>query len=443
MAENPLIVGGGTLLIPGAHPRVLVDHGMLVDGDVIVEIGDTETLRRSHPGAEFVDVRGRLLMPGLVNAHTHLYGSLARGIALKDAPPSNFVENLKRLWWRLDRALDGEDVYQSARVGLLDAMRCGITCLIDHHSSPSCVTGSLDIVARAYEEIGLRGVLAFEVSDRDGPSVRDQGIEENVRFIRKTSGHRTLRGTFGLHASFTLEASTLDAAVEAAAAFDTGFHLHVAEDMADQVRTQEVCGKRVIERLHGHGITGPKSLFAHCIHIDDSEIEILRQSGTRVVHNPESNLNNGVGFARTGEMLERGIVLGLGTDGYTQNLGVQARLALVVPKLLAGDPRAAVDPLSMLFRYNPAIASSFFDLPVGTIEVGAAADLITVDYAPPTPMTPENLMGHFVFGITNAPVSDLICAGRILMRDGEILSADSEKIRSEASRRARDLWERF
>jgi putative selenium metabolism protein SsnA len=443
MAQNQLIVGGGLLVTFGENPKILEGAAVFIEGDMMKTVGKADDLRTANPDAEFLDASGKLIMPGLVNAHSHLYGSLARGITMKDAPPANFVENLERLWWRLDKALDEDDVYESALVGLMDAARCGITCLVDHHASPSCVKGSLDIVARAYEEIGMRGVLAYEVSDRDGPGVRDRGIEENVRFIEKARNHRKLRGTFGLHASFTLEESTLQAAKEASGDEDPGFHLHVAEDRADQDRTQSMSGKRVVERLHEHGITGPKSLFAHCIHLTDHELDLLRDSGTRAVHNPESNLNNAVGFARTGEMLKRGIVLGLGTDGYTQNLGVQARLALVVPKLISGDPRGSGDPMRMLFRNNPTIASTFFGRSIGTIEEGAGADLIVVDYDPPTPLTADNFLGHFIFGISNARVSSVICGGNVILKDGEILTVDSEKITSEARGRTERLWERF
>jgi putative selenium metabolism protein SsnA len=443
MAKNQLIVGGGLLVTLGENPRVMEDGAVLIEGDTMKTVRKTGELRTANPDAEFLDASGKLVMPGLINAHTHLYGSLARGIALKDAPPTNFVENLERLWWRLDKALNEDDVYYSALVGLMDAVRCGVTCLVDHHASPSCVEGSLDVVARAYEEIGIRGILAYEVSDRDGPDVRDQGIEENVRFIQKARSHPRLRGTFGLHASFTLEENTLRAAKEASNALDPGFHLHVAEDRADQDRTQKMSGKRVVERLHDAGLTGPKSLFAHCIHLNDREFDLLRDSGTRAVHNPESNLNNAVGFARTGEMLERGIVLGLGTDGYTQNLGLQARLALVVPKLISDDPRASGDPMQMLFRNNPAVASSFFGRPIGTIEEGAAADLIVMDYDPPTPLTVDNFLGHLIFGISNAHVSSVICGGHVLLKDGKFTTVDEETITSEARNRAERLWERF
>ena len=241
--------------------RVLQDGGVYLRGDEIIAVGESQRLLAQYPDAERWDAQGKLLMPGMICAHTHFYGAFARGMYIPGEPAKDFPEILRKLWWPLDRALDLDGVQSSAEVCLVDAIRNGTTTLIDHHASQTAIDGSLDAIAAAVGASGLRSVLCYEVTDRDGPAAAAAGIRENVRFasaVRRSPSDARVASTFGLHASMTLSDETL----EACRAESQRFHVHVAEHPADAWDSQNRSGRRTVERLHSFDITGPESIFA-------------------------------------------------------------------------------------------------------------------------------------------------------------------------------------
>jgi putative selenium metabolism protein SsnA len=390
-------------------------------------------------GKDVIDAKGKLLMPALINCHTHLYSTLARGIALPGRAPRNFTEILQKLWWRLDRALNEEDVYYSALVGLIDAAKCGVGTLVDHHSSPNACAGSLDRIDQAFREVGLRGVLCYETSDRNGPMQALEGIRENIRFIdraqRAPRGDGLVAATFGLHASFTLTDETLRRAVEVNQSLRAGFHIHVAEDG---------CDAGAVKRLRDLGVLDEQCLAAHCVHVSAADMGTLARRRVNVVHNPQSNCNNAVGAARLLELVRRGVLVGLGSDGYSPRMFEEFKAAFHIQKLQARDPRVAyAEAYAAAFLNNRTIVRKLWGMEIGRIETGARADLILVDYYPPTPLHSGNLFGHILFGIANAPVDSLIVNGRYVLRDSQCVTVDDRRIAEKAAARARSLWERF
>jgi putative selenium metabolism protein SsnA len=441
-----LLVGNGHLI---THDKALplVEDGCVVirDGQ-IVEIGTTAALLEIYPAERFVDARGGLILPGLINAHMHLYSTFARGMALKDDAPDNFVEILERLWWRLDKVLTLEDVYLSALVAMIDCIRNGSTTIFDHHSSPGAISGSLFRIAEAARLTGLRSCLCYEVTDRDGAEVAKQSIEENRAFLEscKQSNDSLLRGLFGLHASFTLSDQTLSHCSRAAAELDAGFHVHVAEAASDVAQCQREHGKRVVERFHDWGILGKKTIAAHCVHVDDREIGLLHSSQTNVIHNPESNMGNAVGCAPVLKMIERGVRVGLGSDAYTCDMFESLKVANLLAKHQTGQPRAGwAEPPAMLFCQNADIASNCFGRTVGKLIPGACADVIVVDYDPPTPLTATNINSHLLFGVSGRSVRTTIIGGRIVMQDRELLGLDEAATLANAREASARLWQRF
>ncbi|HJX39177.1 MAG TPA: putative aminohydrolase SsnA [Anaerolineae bacterium] len=439
-----MLITNGTLVTLGQNNQLIRDGALFLEGDRISALGPTDELRREHPDAEVIDARGRLVMPGLICAHTHFYGAFARGMALKGEAPSNFPQILEYLWWRLDKALNLEDIRYSALVCLVDAIRNGTTTLLDHHASPNAVAGSLDVIAGAVDEAGLRACLCYEVSDRDGPEIAQQGLRENERFIKEASGER-LAGTFGLHASLTLSEETLAQAVETASKLEVGFHVHAAEDKADVNDSLKKYGLRVVERLEKAGILGPKTIAAHCVHIDAFEMDILRQTRTNVVHNPRSNMNNAVGVADVPGLLRRGVNVGLGNDGFSNNMFTEMETTYLLHKLGQKDPRAmgADQVLQMAAANNARIAGLFFTRPVGELAEGAYADIILVDYVPTTPMDAGNFPWHLVFGMNGGQVSTTIVGGKVLMKDRQLLTLDEEAICARSRELAQKVWARI
>jgi putative selenium metabolism protein SsnA len=386
-------------------------------------------------------------MPGGICAHTHFYGAFARGMAIPGPAPKDFPEILKKLWWPLDRSLDAEAIRFSALVSLIDAIKHGTTTLIDHHASPNAIDGSLDQIADAVDKSGLRAVLCYEVTERDGLEKANDGINENVRFLRKLASkpHPRIAGTFGLHAGLTLSGITLQAC-RAAVSDGTGFHIHVAEHEADEYDSLSKTEMRVVDRLYKHGILGPNTIAAHGVHLDGREMELLNETGTWLTHQPRSNMNNAVGVAQVESMMRLGIKVCLGNDGFTNSMWDEWKAAYLLHKIENRDPRRmnGYDVQQMAVYNNAALAQTFFPAtPIGQITPGAAADLIFVDYQPFTPVTAENLPWHIVFGFQQSMVTTTMVAGKVLMKDRKLLTLDEEEIVSRAREIAPRIWKKY
>jgi putative selenium metabolism protein SsnA len=451
------LIANATIATLDQQHELLGDGALLVRDGLIAALGKTADLRAQHPDAEMVDARGGLVLPGLLCTHTHFYGAFARGMPIPGEPPKNFPEILERLWWRLDKLLTLEDTRASADVFLADAIRHGVTCVIDHHASSNAVDGSLDVIAESVEQAGIRACLAYEVSDRDGPAVTEAGIRENERFIRSlherpSARQGLLASSFGLHASFTLSPKSLETCAALGMALGVGFHIHVAEDMCDEDNSQATYHMRVVERLERNDILGPMSIAAHCVHVNSGEIGRLAQTRTNVVYNPRSNMNNAVGVAPVQMMREAGVNVGLGNDGFSMNMLQEMKGAYLLPKLAGHDPRLMSGDaiIDMAFARNARIAEAVFrpfaDIPehfFGELRPGAAADLAILDYDAPTPLTAGNLPWHLIFGADGTHVRDTMAAGRWLMRNRTLLTLDEERVMARARELSAKLWARM
>ena len=444
-----MIVTNGIIVTWEEPNRILNDHAILINDGIISVIQPQQDLLDAYPEEDYLDAHGQYVLPGNICAHTHFYGAFARGMAIPGSPPKDFPEILQKLWWPLDKALTFEDVRASALVMLIDAIRNGTTTLIDHHASPNAIQGSLDVIAEAIDESGLRGVLCYEVTDRDGGEKSKFGIKENIRFIERSSREKIAGGrvaaTFGLHASLTLSEQTLDACRQSVPD-GTGFHIHVAEHEADEYDSIAKSGMRIIDRLHRHQILGPRSIVVHGVHVDAREVALLAESGTWVTHQPRSNMNNGVGVSEVESMMRAGIGVCLGTDGFPHTMWEEWEMTYLLQKVWHRDPRrmSALDIVEMAIYNNASLANQFFPTPpVGALRSGACADLIFVDYHPHTPVTVDNLPWHIVFGFHESMVTSTIVGGKVLMQDRQILSLDEEAITAHAREIAPAVWKRY
>jgi len=430
--------------------EILTDAALVIENGKIADFGPAAELETRYPLAERWDARGQLLMPGNICAHTHFYGMYARGLAVPGEPAEEFFQILSKLWWPLDQALDEEAVRLSARVCLADAIRHGTTTLFDHHASPNFLTGSLNTIAQEVETSGLRATLCYEVTDRYGEEKMRAAIAENADFIRKTAdGKRpTLRGVMGLHAPLTISTATLTACVAAADALNTGLHLHVSESRDDgyAAMTPDKGFMPPVDWLAYNGALGPKSIVAHAVYLDEREIQILAQTHTWVTHQPRSNMNNAVGVAEVEQMLNSGVRVCLGNDGFSNAMWAEWNAAYLLQKIHHEDPRR-MDGFSvaeMAVYNNAALTQTFFpEAAIGVIEKGAAADLILVDYQPPTPLTAGNLPWHILFGFRDSMVTATIVNGEVLMKDHQLLTLDETEIAAQARAYAPKVWEMY
>jgi putative selenium metabolism protein SsnA len=426
-----MLLRGATLAT--FDPPAVADADLRVDGDRIVERGPSLA---AHDGEDVLEADGALVIPGLVNAHTHLYSALARGMPGPGAPPRSFREILERVWWRLDRALDEDTVALSAAAGAIEAALSGTTFLVDHHSSPAFIRGSLGTIKRAVESVGLRSVLCYEVTDRNGLEGRDAGVAENVAFQRHEQTPLT-RGMIGAHASFTLSDESLDRLAGAVQETGSSIHVHVAEDRADVDDARERHRSSVPARLDGHGLLGARALFAHCVHLSPDEIQDVHVKGAWIAHNPRSNMNNAVGTAPVAAMRRAA----LGTDGMDEDLLAEARAAFLKMRESGRDDAYAAT--LELLAGGHRLAAALFGLPFGKLDAGAPADLVVLDYRPPTPVTAENLAGHLVFGLDRSHVRSVMVAGRLVVSNGRIVNVDAREVVARARHAAPLLWSRM
>ena len=406
-------------------------------GDLLVEEG--RIVRRGRDlavpaGAEVVDLAGRPVLAGMVCAHTHLYSALSRGMPASERAPTNFAEILDLVWWRLDRALDPEMIRLSALVGAIEALSAGTTSLIDHHASPEAIDGSLSILSEALEEVGLRSLLCYEVTDRNGLDQARAGLAESRRFLKREP-RPLVRGMVGAHASFTVGPDTLAGLAELARDTKTGLHIHVAEDPLDVADSRRRYGQGVVERLDEAGCLGPATLIAHGTHLEASELALVAERGAWMIHNPRSNMNNHVGYA---SVLDFGPKAALGTDGLGADMFEEARYAYFKAQDV-GRP-LPTDRLMEMLTGGSRILSEAFQVPVGRLEPGAVADLVMLDGLPPTPLTADNLAGHLLFGWHRGLVESVMVDGRWVMRKRRFVTIDVDAVHAAAREAAGRLW---
>lgn len=438
-----LIVGNGSVVTRDEENAFIERGAVAIDGERIAAVGSEDELKAAYPGAEYVDAQGGIIMPGLVNAHTHIYSGLARGLAIKGCDPKNFLDNLEMQWWKIDRNLDLGATRASAWATVLDSIRDGVTTIFDHHASYAEVPGSLFAIKDVCEEAGIRSCLCYEVSDRDGAEKCDQAIRENAEFAQWAAKQDSgmIAAMFGGHATFTLSDETMDKMAEANNGL-TGFHIHVCEGMNDVWDSRlNRGGISPVERLLQHDLLGPKTMLGHAIHVTPAEMDIIKESGTWLVNNPESNMGNAVGCAPVLEFFRRGIPVCMGTDAYTHDMLESLKVFLIIQRHNAAMPNVGWgEAMTMLFKNNATMASSYFGREVGVLKPGAAADVIVMDYPRFTPLSGENIDGHMLFGMMGKNCRTTIINGHVVYKDREFVGLDEERINAWTLEQAKKLW---
>lgn len=434
------LIGNGRLFTRDEKNSFFENGAVVWKDNTIVEVGDFETLKKKYADAEFIDAKGGVIHPAFINTHEHIYSALARGLSIKGYAPNGFLEILDGLWWTIDRNLDNDLTKLSAEATYLECIKNGVTTIFDHHASFGEISGSLFAIEEAARDFGVRSVLCYEISDRDGKEKAHAAIKENVDFAKHALSLKDdfIKGMMGMHASFTISDETMELCRKEKPK-EIGYHIHVAEDILDLHRCLKEHGKRIVDRLYDWDVLGEKTLLAHCIYVNPHEMDLIRYTNTMVVHNPESNMGNACGCPPTMEIVHKGILTGLGTDGYTHDMIESWKVANILHKHHLVDPGAAwAEVPEMLFQGNARIANRYFEKKLGVLEKGAAADIIITDYIPPTPMNAGNLNGHMLFGMNGRSVVTTVGNGKILMKNRELQGIDEErclaKIREGAAR---------
>ncbi|MCI8524515.1 MAG: putative aminohydrolase SsnA [Oscillospiraceae bacterium] len=436
------ILTNGRLITRDPEHPYFEKGAVVYDGAAILAAGDEAALRAQYPQAKAIDARGGVIMPAFINAHTHIYSALARGLSISGYNPTNFYEVLDGQWWYIDRHLTLAGTRASADALYLDCIKQGVGTIFDHHASFCEIPGSLFEIARSAKEFGVRSCLCYEVSDRDGEEKCLQAIRENADFISWCEKEQDpmLAAMFGGHALFTISDKTFERMAEANNG-RTGYHIHVSEGMNDVYDSLQNYGRRPVQRLQDHGILGPKTMLGHCIHVNTAEMELIAETGTMCVNNPESNMGNAVGCSPVLQLFKHGILVGLGTDAYTNDMLESLKAALTIQRHNACMPNVGWGEVTaMLFQNNARIAAQYFDAPLGVLKPGAAADIIVMDYKPFTPFSDANIDGHMLFGMTGRQCQTTIIGGDLKMLDRQLVGVDEEAVNAHILEESKKLW---
>lgn len=400
--------------------------------DILIEEGKNGKTKLFYPGeadekdVEILDCSGKFVTKSFVNGHHHVYSALARGMPAPPQSPTNFVEILKYIWWRLDKALDLEMIEASALFTAMECAKNGVSLVIDHHASPFVIKGSLETIAKAFDQVGVSHLLCYEISDRDGEKITNSGLEETDSYLQNH------QGLVGLHASFTVSDSTFKKAVDLAQKHKTGIHIHVAEDPADQKDAEEKYGLRVVNRLHKLGVLNfPQSILGHCLHINSEERELLKQSPVWIAQNTESNLNNGVGHFSS-EGLSPNIMLG--TDGMHSDMLRSARAAYF--NGIMTDPKS---PEAVYNRFR----NSHRYLDQNDFSGDSENNLVVLNYPSPTEINQQNFHGHFIYGLESKHIQHVISNGKLIVKDRKLTQLNEQDILEFSKEMGKKLWKKL
>ncbi|MDD3336312.1 MAG: putative aminohydrolase SsnA [Eubacteriales bacterium] len=440
-----LLIGNGRMITRDSSNPFLEDGCVAIENGKIIEIGVTALLRGKHSAAEFIDAEGGVIMPGMVNVHNHIYSALARGLSINGYAPKGFLDVLDGLWWTIDRNLMLDATEASADATFIDCIENGVTTVIDHHASYGAIEGSLFRIAKSAEKYGVRANLCYEISDRDGKEKMKAAVKENVDFLTwcKEQDSDWISGMMGMHAQFTMSDDTLAYCMEQKPE-GVGCHIHVAEGIYDVTQCVKEHGKRPVFRLHDFGVLGHNSICGHCTHVSEAEMELLKDTDTMVSHNPESNMGNAIGCPPVLRMFHKGILIGLGTDGYTNDMIESYKVANLLHKHELCDPTVAWGEIpDMLFENNPKMCARFMKTPLGVLTPGAQGDVIVMDYDPLTPMTKDNINGHIMFGMNGHNVKTTVIGGKVKMKNRRLIDIDKEQVMAHSREQAKDLCHRI
>ncbi len=425
-------------IINPAGTPVYIANGCISSNDGIIDhVGGTPSNQSDYD--EVLDMKGKTAVPGMIDAHTHLYSALSLGMPSPRKIPRSFIEKLRNVWWKLDLALDEASTYASYQAGILACLRSGVTTIMDHHSSQNFISGSTSRLVEVANRFGVRITTAFEVTDRNGPQRFEAGLHENLVAMRDFSIHPYVHPMMGLHASFTLSDTSLKIIAGHLDKFDNpGIHIHVGEDKADQQDAIDRGFESVIDRLTKMDVLNKNSLIIHGIYLSEADYAAIKQARAFLVHCPTSNANNRVGLM-PGEVMKK-MTVGLGTDGMQANMLREAKEgALIRSSHISGRDRN-IGYLDLLFKQNAAIASRLFNQKIGLIEKGYHADFVLYDYQSRTKFTEYNVADQMLNGMQRP--CDVVTRGKFRIRSNKFVNINEDEILANARLQSVKLWEK-
>ncbi len=433
LIKNGLIVTMG--------PKGVFEGYLHIKDDKIEDIGQGDP---DFSADEVIDASGKIVTPGLVTAHTHLYGALLRGAPLPIDPPTEFGQNLQRIWWFMDEAMDYDHAKMSAKIASLEMLLNGCTFFADTYSGPNSIENVLDVIQEGVEEIGIRGMLAFEATERNSKQEGERGVEENKRFLEKVNSNDRIYGMMSLHASFTVSNELIHKAKDIADEYGAPKTIHTSEGPEDLYYNILNHKKRTVTRLHDEGFLDENTALTHCVHVNEDELKLIKETGAGVLHNPMSNMLNAVGVADVPGMIDLNIPIGIGNDGYIFDPFENIRSTFLLHKVNTEDPRV-LSP-KKVFEMATIEGARIYNLEdeIGSLEEGKKADVVIFDpRVRMTPINKDSVYGHLVNTLDGDDADTILVGGEKLVEDGTPISCDKEKIEEESLEASKDLWKKL
>jgi 5-methylthioadenosine/S-adenosylhomocysteine deaminase len=437
-----LLLKGKYVLTIDERYGIIPSGAVISEDDKILAVGPAKEIESSYSADETIDAKEGIVMPGLICSHSHMYGILSHGIPVSNAP-STFIRFLEEFWWpQVENALTREQIHAAVLMSSIEMAKTGTTCCADILEAPNSIPGALEVEAKATEEVGVRSVLSFEATERLSEENGWKGVEENLNFIKKRNRRRDslTRGMFCTHTTFTCSAEFLKKVRQLANQYPAGIHIHLEEGAYESKYCLDRYRKLPVEFYESIGFLGPDLLASQCVHTEPKEIKILQKHGVKVAHMPLSNCEVGGGIAPIPSFLDQGATVGLGTDGYIQDMFEVMKAAFLIHKGKLQD--ASVMPADKVIRMATIDAAKAIGIEklAGSITPGKKADIITVDLNAPTPITPDNLVTHLVVFGHGSMVRNVMINGNKIMRNRKILTVNESIARKKCREAAESLW---
>jgi 5-methylthioadenosine/S-adenosylhomocysteine deaminase len=436
--KGTIILPAWLISVPSEEP--LREWGVRVEADKITDVAPNDQLYKKYPGDQVWNASDEVLSPGFVNGHTHLYGVLAHGIPLSKAP-SGFWPFLEDFWWPLvENQLDHDMICAATDLRCANMLESGVTSFYDCTEAPNALPGCLEAQAEVVLRHGLRGILSFEATERLSRENGELGLQENASFIKSMQQKGGLVSGFMCHhTTFTCSDEFIRKAFKLAQEAGVLLHAHVSEGTYEPEFNLQKHGKRTLHYYKDLGLANSSFLASQCVQIDESEIQLMAETGIRMTHMPLSNCEVGGGIAPLPQLVEAGVSVGLGSDGYIDDFFEVMRGAFLIHKAKNQDPR--VMPANLVWRLATEGGAKVLGLEkVGRLEPGWQADLVLIDSHLPTPLEEHNLYDQLLLYRNSRNVSSVMIAGRVRVRNGEVLGVDWDALNAHAHEAAQKLW---
>lgn len=415
------------------------DWGVRVEEDRIVQVAPNAELETDGADRR-IDARDRMIAPGFINGHNHMYGVLSHGITTESLV-TEFSSFLDDFWWPyVEDRIDHEMVEKTTRWACVEAIDSGVTTFLDILEGPNSIPGALELERSVIEEAGVRAVLAFEACQRKSEENAQLGLKENYDFCRDHNRKGGLvEGIMSIHTLFTGDESFVMQARAMADELETDIHMHMNESVYEPNWCLERYGKRTVEVYRDFGFLGENVLASQAVQLSEKERDLVKQAGMRLVHMPLSNCEVGGGVAPIPWYLDNGIMVGIGSDGYVNNFFEVMRGAFLIHKAYLQDPQ--VMPAEAVYRMATSLGADALKRPdLGRLSAGAKADLITIDLDTPTPINEMNVYDQLVLFRNPGNVSEVMIDGKLVKEAHQIRTIDVEKAREEMRAAASRFW---